>query len=65
MRYQVAKGENYYAHTLNATALAVPRMILAILENFQQEDGRVAIPAPLLPYMHGRTHIPSQQEKRK
>jgi len=59
MRYQVARGDNHYAHTLNATALAVPRIILAILENCQQADGRVAIPPVLWPYMHGRTTIPS------
>ncbi len=44
-------------HTLNGTAVAVPRAIIAILENFQQADGSVRLPAPLIPYMGGRTEI--------
>jgi seryl-tRNA synthetase len=46
-----------FAHTLNATACAVPRMIVAILENFQQPDGSVSIPKPLQPFMGGREVI--------
>ena len=46
-----------YAHTLNASALAVPRVWAAIMENFRQEDGSVAIPAVLHPYMRGTTVI--------
>jgi seryl-tRNA synthetase len=46
-----------FAHLLNGTACAVGRMIIAILENYQQEDGSVRIPDPLLPYMHGKTVI--------
>lgn len=42
-----------FVHTLNATACAVPRLILAILENFQEEDGSVIIPEVLRPYMGG------------
>ncbi|KAK9808904.1 hypothetical protein WJX72_006122 [[Myrmecia] bisecta] len=42
-----------FVHTLNATACAVPRLIVAILENFQQEDGSVIIPEILRPYMGG------------
>jgi seryl-tRNA synthetase len=45
------------AHTLNASALAVPRVWAAILENFRQPDGSVAIPAALHPYMRGITVI--------
>jgi seryl-tRNA synthetase len=44
-------------HTLNSTALAVERTIVAILENFQRADGTVDIPAPLRPYMGGRKQI--------
>lgn len=43
-----------FVHTLNATAVAVPRMIVAILETFQQEDGSVLIPEPLQPFMGGK-----------
>ena len=45
------------AHTLNASALAVPRVWAAIIENFRQADGSVEIPAALHPYMRGLTHI--------
>lgn len=42
-----------FVHTLNATACAVPRMIICILENFQQEDGSVVVPEVLRPFMGG------------
>uniref|UniRef100_A0A7S0S4I3 serine--tRNA ligase n=1 Tax=Chlamydomonas leiostraca TaxID=1034604 RepID=A0A7S0S4I3_9CHLO len=42
-----------FVYTLNATACAVPRMIVAILENFQQEDGSVIVPEPLRPFLGG------------
>ncbi|XP_031120691.1 serine--tRNA ligase, chloroplastic/mitochondrial [Ipomoea triloba] len=51
------KGKNLpppqFVHTLNATACAVPRMIVCLLENYQQEDGSVIIPEPLRPFMGG------------
>lgn len=47
------KGDLKFAHTLNGTACAVPRMIIAILETFQNEDGSVTIPEVLRPYMMG------------
>ena len=50
------KGTNV-ANTLNGSALAVPRVWAAILENFRQADGSVAIPTVLLPYMRGATAI--------
>jgi seryl-tRNA synthetase len=46
-----------FVHTLNATAVAIPRVTLAILENFQQSDGTVRIPEPLVPFMGGKTVI--------
>ncbi len=50
------KGEkgNYYAHTLNNTVVAPPRMLIAILENFLHEDGSVDVPEVLWPYMGGK-----------
>uniref|UniRef100_A0A1D1Z6G4 serine--tRNA ligase n=1 Tax=Anthurium amnicola TaxID=1678845 RepID=A0A1D1Z6G4_9ARAE len=42
-----------FVHTLNATACAVPRMIVCLLENFQQEDGSVIVPEQLRPFMGG------------
>ena len=49
------KGEkgNYYAHTLNNTVVAPPRMLIALLENHYNEDGSVTIPEVLWPYMGG------------
>jgi seryl-tRNA synthetase len=46
-------GATAFCHTLNATACAVPRMIVAILENFQQEDGSVVVPEVLRPFLGG------------
>ena len=52
-------GENgkYFAHTLNNTVVAPPRMLIAFLENNLREDGSVAIPEVLRPYMGGMTEI--------
>lgn len=47
------------AHTLNGSALAVPRVWAAIVENFRQADGSIAIPEALYPYMRGHTVIPA------
>jgi seryl-tRNA synthetase len=46
-----------FVHTLNSTAIAVQRTLVAILENFQQADGSVTIPEALRPYMGGRERI--------
>ena len=49
------KGENgnYFAHTLNNTVVAPPRMLIALLENHLQEDGSIKVPEALRPYMGG------------
>jgi seryl-tRNA synthetase len=54
-------GATAFVHTLNATACAVPRMIVAILENFQQADGSVVVPEPLRPYLGGMDVIRAPQ----
>lgn len=46
-------GEVRYVHTLNGSGLALPRVMIAILENYQQEDGSVVVPQVLRPYMDG------------
>ena len=53
------KGEkgNYFAHTLNNTCVAPPRMLIAFLENNLKEDGTVAIPTPLRMYMGGKEKL--------
>ncbi|HEX5284122.1 MAG TPA: serine--tRNA ligase [Bryocella sp.] len=53
-----AKAE--FVHTLNGSALAVGRTYLAVLENYQQADGSVRVPAALQPYMNGETIITRQ-----
>jgi seryl-tRNA synthetase len=49
--------QTHFAYTLNGSGLAVGRTMVALLENYQDSDGRVHIPAPLQPYMGGKTHI--------
>ncbi len=53
------KGENgnYFAHTLNNTVVAPPRMLIALLENHLQEDGSIKVPEVLRPYMGGLDYI--------
>lgn len=54
MRYRPAEGEKpEFVHTLNGSGLALPRIIIAILENNQQPDGSVVVPEVLRPYMGG------------
>jgi len=50
-------GKPAYLHTLNGSGLAVGRTLVAVLENYQQADGSVAVPAVLQPYMGGITQI--------
>jgi seryl-tRNA synthetase len=52
-----SKSKPEFAHTLNGSGLAVGRTLVAILENFQQEDGSVAVPKTLQPYMGGQAVI--------
>lgn len=56
------KTPTEFVHTLNATACAVPRLIVAILENFQQADGSVLVPSPLQAFMGGMTVIQAPQK---
>lgn len=55
-KQKTKKVPTEFVHTLNATACAVPRMIVAIFENFQQADGSVMVPEALRPYM-GNTSV--------
>ena len=59
------KGENgnYFAHTLNNTVVAPPRMLISLLENMLNEDGSVDIPEVLRPYMGGTAKILPQRGK--
>ena len=57
IRYRDENNQTRFVHTLNGTAVAVPRAIVAILENNQQADGTVRVPAVLVPLMGGREVI--------
>ncbi len=57
IRFRNKEGKVEFAHTLNGSGLAVGRTVVAILENYQRQDGSVAIPEVLLPYMGGLTEI--------
>ncbi|MBX3595523.1 serine--tRNA ligase [Sphingomonas sp.] len=52
-RYRGADGKPAFVHTLNGSGLAVGRTLVAVLENYQQADGSVAVPAALQPYLRG------------
>ena len=54
-RFKNAQGKNEFVHTLNGSGLAVGRTLVAVLENYQREDGGIDIPAVLQPYMGGIT----------
>ena len=57
IRVKGENGEKYFAHTLNNTVVAPPRMLIAFLENNLRADGSVAIPEVLRPYMGGKTEL--------
>jgi seryl-tRNA synthetase len=57
IRYKDAEGKMRFAHSLNNTALATPRILISIIENNQRADGSVLIPEVLRPYMGGRDTI--------
>ncbi|MBS2009672.1 MAG: serine--tRNA ligase [Cyanobacteria bacterium SZAS TMP-1] len=54
LKYRDEEGRKIYAHTLNNTAIASPRILIALLENHQQADGSIYLPAALRPYLGGR-----------
>jgi seryl-tRNA synthetase len=56
IRYRTPEGPQF-VHTLNGSGLAVGRTVVAVLENYQREDGSVEIPEVLRPYLHGATEI--------
>ncbi len=57
IRYKDEDGNKVFAHTLNNTVVAPPRMLIALLENNYQEDGSIKIPEVLWPYMGGQKEI--------
>ncbi len=57
LRYRDANGETQYCHTLNNTCIATPRILIPVLELYQNENGTVTIPKVLRPYMGDRSEI--------
>jgi seryl-tRNA synthetase len=58
VRYRPERGEKpRFVHTLNGSGLALPRVMIAVIENYQQADGSITIPDVLRPYMAGLTSI--------
>lgn len=57
IRYRTAAGKIEHPHTLNGSGLAIGRTVVALIENYQQPDGTVAIPEVLWPYMGGAARI--------
>ncbi|MBI4132213.1 MAG: serine--tRNA ligase [Candidatus Sungbacteria bacterium] len=56
-KFRAEDGKTDFVHTVNGTAFAIGRTLIAILENYQQADGSVAVPEALWPYMHGIKEI--------
>lgn len=52
-RYKAGEKDNRFVHTLNGSGLAVGRTLVAVLENYQNEDGSITVPKALVPYMNG------------
>ena len=60
IKYRPTEGKkSQFLHTLNGSGLATPRVVIAILENYQQADGSIIIPDALRPYMGGAERIPA------
>lgn len=63
IRFREGAGERpRFVHTLNGSGLALPRTIIAILENYQREDGSIEVPTVLRPYLGGQTSIGIQPD---
>jgi seryl-tRNA synthetase len=60
IRYKDRDGKKHLAYTLNNTAAATPRLLIPILEHYQNADGTVTIPEVLRPYMGGKTLLERQ-----
>lgn len=57
IKYRDENGDLKYAYTLNNTAIASPRILIPIIENYQNEDGSITVPEVLVPYMNGISRI--------
>jgi seryl-tRNA synthetase len=57
IRFKDQNGKNRFVYTLNGSGLALPRVVISIVEGFQQADGSVVVPEPIRPYMGGQERI--------
>lgn len=57
IKYKTKEGKKDFVYTLNNTAIAIPRVMLAIIENFQNKDGSITLPKKLRPYMGDKEFI--------
>jgi len=57
IRYRNEEGKMEYAHSLNSTAIPTPRILVSLIENYQNEDGTITIPEALRPYMGNKEKI--------
>jgi len=57
IRFRDEDGKMKYVHTLNGSGVALARLVVAILENYQRADGSIEIPQALWPHMHGQEEI--------
>ena len=57
LRYRDTQGKVRFVHTLNGSGVALPRLVIAIIENYQDSDGSVTIPQALRPYLGGKQRI--------
>lgn len=62
IRYRDQDGTMQYVHSLNSTAIPTPRILVSLIENYQNEDGSITIPEVLRPYMGGRERIEKKQK---
>ena len=60
IKYEDTDGKKKFAHSLNNTAVATPRFLVSLIENYQQADGSIQIPEALRPYMGGKERISKQ-----
>jgi seryl-tRNA synthetase len=58
IRYRRDNGKTEFVHTLNGSGLAIGRTVMAVMENYQTEDGAIAVPEVLKPYVHGMLRFP-------
>lgn len=61
-RYQSKEGLKF-VHTLNGSGLATPRLLISLIENYQQKDGSIKVPLVLQPYMNGKKFIGKIEKK--